>query len=78
MKRSEMIKEMLDYHMHNTPDELRGRNYLEGWFTEYLQGLLTHMEEAGMLPPCSDIYCICDHATGDANKWEDEDEEETE
>lgn len=35
--------------------------------------ILKRQEEAGILPPCNDLYCNCTHADGSANKWEPED-----
>lgn len=67
MKRSEMLRIMEDcFSKYN--------NFVNWNINSINKKLLEAIEDAGMLPPARDIYCTCDHATGDANKWDREDE----
>lgn len=49
---------------------LRNNNF--GSHHKEAQEILNFLEELGMLPPATEIYCTCSHADGTANVWEDE------
>ena len=81
VKKSEMVNKMFAYHMNNTPDPMRGIDYLslmyrDGkaklWFKEYLEDMLDICLLEGMLPPTVTYF---DEKKGHVfayRQWEDE------